>query len=207
PVLQVCPTATAWTPASGGAYSSAPTPDCKTSIPMTRNASAATDAADIRKLVGSGPTTLSLMIVPLPDPSLPIQLPFDATFGSASLLADGDVNPEPAADTGSGTGSSDSSGLSSDLSSVGVAPSPDLGATPFPALATTPAPADQQAVAAPSQEVGQFPATGQPGLPKGPGDHKPWDRAFFYVPIALALGALTAFARRWLITRGWLDTA
>ncbi|MBV8692621.1 MAG: hypothetical protein JOY57_13235, partial [Actinobacteria bacterium] len=73
PVLQVCPTATAWTPASGGAYSSAPTPDCKTSIPMTRNASAATDAADIRKLVGSGPTTLSLMIVPLPDPSLPIQ--------------------------------------------------------------------------------------------------------------------------------------
>jgi hypothetical protein len=207
PTLQVCPTTSNWSAASGGAYSSAPTPNCATSVPMTRNSAAATDTADIRKLLGTGPTTVSLMVVPLANAALPAQVPFDATFGSATLLADGDVEPTPAVDNSSSSPSgSGSLGSFDSTSSGGVAPSPDLGATPFPALATTPPPAEQQATAAPAQHVGTFPATGQTGLPAGHGSHQPWGRAIFYVPIALALGALVTLARRRLRTMGWLET-
>lgn len=209
PALQVCPTTSTWTPATGGAYSAAPTPNCATSVTMTRNATGAVDTADIRKLIGPGPTTVSLMVVPLPG-AAPVQVPFDATFSAATMLADGDIQPA-AADTGPASGSSDTSGSSfgfdtSPPAAVGVAPSPDLGAAPFPALSSTPSPADQQAAAAPAQEVGRFPTTGQVGLPKGHGANQPWGRAWVFAIVALAVGALAAFARRWLHTLGWLES-
>lgn len=210
PALQVCPTTSNWSAASGGAYPSAPTPNCATSVAMTRNATSAVDTADIRKLVGTGPTTVSLMIVPLANAALPAQAPFDATFSAATLLADGDIAPpaevsDSGSSSSSGSGSLASSGFDTG-SSPGVAPSPDLGATPFPALATTPPPSDQVAAAAPAQEVGHFPATGQTGLPKGHGAHKPWGRAPVYAIVALALGALATLARRRLRSIGWLET-
>ncbi|HZQ83842.1 MAG TPA: hypothetical protein VFA83_03335 [Acidimicrobiales bacterium] len=210
PTLQVCPTTSVWTPATGGAYSSAPTPNCATSVTMTRNATGAVDTADIRKLIGPGPTTVSLMVVPLPG-AAPVQVPFDATFSAATMLADGDIEPAAAADTGSGSASSGTSGSSfgfdtSPPAAVGVGPSPDLGAAPFPALSPTPSPADQPAAAAPAQEVGRFPTAGQVGLPKGHGADKPWGRAWVFAIVALAVGALAAFARRWLHTLGWLES-
>jgi hypothetical protein len=87
-----------------------------------------------------------------------------------------------------------------------VAPSPDLGATPFPALATTPPPAEQQAAAAPSQEVGRFPTTGQTGLPPSHGSHQPWGRTPVYAIVALAVGAVATLGRRRLRSMGWLET-
>jgi len=206
PALQVCPTTSNWSAASGGAYSSAPTPNCATSVPMTRNAAGAADTADIRKLVGTGPITVSLMVVPLANAAVPLQVPFDATFGSATLLADGDVEAQPAVDNGSSSSGSGSLGSFDSTSSGGVSPSPDLGATPFPALATTPPPAEEQATAAPAQQVGSFPTTGQTGLPAGHGSHQPWGRAPVYAIVALAVGALATFARRALRSIGWLES-
>lgn len=209
PALQLCPTTSQWKAANGGAYASAPAPNCATSVPLQRNVAAATETADVRKLVGAGPTTVSLMVVPMPDPSLPVQVPFDVTFGSAALLADGELPaPAPAIDNGDSSSSlgSTSTGDVSSSPSFGV---PDLGfaSTGAAPLALTPPPADQQVNAAPSQVEGRFPASGDIGLPKGRGPHKPWGRAPVFALIALAIGAAVAFGRERMRAMGWFEAS
>jgi hypothetical protein len=168
PALQICPTTSPWAAASGGAYAQAPTPDCRSNVVLKHDTAGATWTGDVAKLLGSGPATVSLMVVPVADPSLAAQVPFRSTFGSAALLADGDVTPPPAASAGTGAGSSPSF----DLGSSSTAPTPfdatGTGLAPAQNLPLTTAPSEQQASAAPAQVAGHFPPPATSAFPCGP---------------------------------------
>ncbi|HVM55809.1 MAG TPA: hypothetical protein VM262_21670, partial [Acidimicrobiales bacterium] len=59
--LDVCTTTDAWEPANPGAYGDAPTPDCTSAVPLSRDAETLEWSAEVGHLVGDG---ASLMVVP-----------------------------------------------------------------------------------------------------------------------------------------------
>jgi hypothetical protein len=144
------------------------------------------------------------MVVPKPDPTLPIQAPFQVEFAKAELQSDGAFTPVAS------SGSDDTGGIASgdigagfgDLGTGAAGLGLDTGTFATPAL-TVPS-LGEQAVAAPAQVPGRFPD--QSASLRHGGTKKPWGRLPLLVLIAGLVGAGVAVGQVQLRQRGLLTT-
>jgi hypothetical protein len=203
--VQACKTTEAWEPANPGAYDDAPTPDCATPVPLTRDADALVWSADVGSLLPSLGGDASLMIVPgeTAGGGSPLDPGFQVTFSEAALA----VVSAPGTTVGPPTTqytAPSAPGGGFDSSSSFAAPT--AVTPPPPAAPTTPdtapgdaAPATGEAFQPPDLAAGAEPGGG------GGGADQPWERLLFLVPLSAAAGVGTVYVRRILAQRGVVE--
>ena len=222
--LQVCPVTRDWVAANPGPFAEAPTFDCDAgSATLGRDAAAARWRGDVTSLLAAGAT--GLMVVPAGAAGpLPVTIGFEVRFAGARLeveaAAEVDEATPPPSGTPTGDTSSTDGGSPASSPPVGQAdgsgsfneaspsagPPAALAATPDP-HPSDPVPATEAAAPAVTESlaggIGASPGALLPAdLSAASHGGAPWARLFALVPLCAAVGAGSAYGRRYVLARG-----
>jgi hypothetical protein len=198
-ILRVCTTTAPWTPANPGAFEQAPAPDCTAAVNLTRTGDGFW-IGDVASLAPSG-GQVSLMIVPLYQPPVPVGPGMTVTISAGEFKASGvSTGGGGTTDTTDGSSTIDPSSeevfVSPDGGSFGIGSDqfqPDFGATTTTAVLATPT----TAAPAGDDDFALDPIANE-------GESKPWVRLVLLVPLCAGFGVGGVHLRRLLGERGLL---
>ncbi len=206
--LRVCTTTATWTAANPGKLTDAPTADCTTAANLTRT----TDGSWLGDLTALAPDggTVSLVILPLYQPPVPVGPGMIVTISAGEFTAAGSGSPsttDTAYDPGGGAGSNPTTDLYGSFGGGSIGGDFGGGSLDVPPAAagadgsTTTVPPSTTPTTQGSDDFALVPVASSGG------SSRPWVRLVVLIPLCAAFGVGTVQARRRLASVGWSAAA